>query len=161
MNTKKYIVVTIVIIGVVIALALALKTRPTVQEESNVQRKEIQAMDPLSAPLIAHMRDDDGIDIGPDTSHALAIMIEGEQIRVVVSDRLKEKLGADLLERLGMVENEKQMSWDGYQRFLNDLHNIIIVAEGGEHHHHHGDHDHDASKGENTSDPSESQTKQK
>jgi hypothetical protein len=141
MNTKRVVLIVVIAACVVAAIAVALKTRPAMENEpaSTVSQQPGQPTDPLSEPLIAHMRDDEGIDIGPDASHALSISMDGPQVRIVVSDALIAKLGADLLPRLGMVEREATMSWTRYKRFLSDLHNVVVAAEGVEHHHHEGD----------------------
>ncbi|MBN1868318.1 hypothetical protein JW916_13615 [Candidatus Sumerlaeota bacterium] len=145
MNTSRTVLTVVVTAVVVAGLALVLRTRPAIQEEAPAPAptEQTPAVDPLSVPLVSHMRNDEGIDIGPDTSHALAVSLEGDHVRVVVSDALIEKLGADLLPRLGMVENEESMSWDHYKEFLDALHDAVVAAEGGEHHHDHEDHDHE------------------
>ena len=144
-----------IVAGAAVAAVLvwaALRTRPEIETPPAPTPPSADARDPMKAPGLEHMMEVEKIDAGPSANHELALFRDGDQVRVVVSEKLLEKLGADALPRLGMAVADETMSWDRYLRFLEQLHDIL--AESSPDHEAHGAHEHadDQVRGEEDAD---------
>ena len=136
--TKGAILVTLACAAVIALISVAIKTRPsgtTLKESSG----PMEMGNPLADPLLVEMMDDDGIKAGPTTDADLAVIQQGGEIRIVLSDALQKRLGSDCLVRLGMLGPDETMSSQRYRDFLKAMHDIIIESEARGDHHHHDD----------------------
>ena len=142
-------------LGAAVAAVLvwaALRTRPEIETPPAPAPPSADARDPMKTPMLEHMIEVEKIDAGPSTDRELALIRDGDQVRVVVSERFIEKVGADALPRLGMAVADETMSWDRYLRFLEQLHDILAESSPG--HEAHGAHEHadDPVRGEENAD---------
>jgi hypothetical protein len=127
MSLRKVIVTVLLVAVAALLVFWGLKTRPGVETTPPVETAGKQ--DPLQHPLLAHMKEAEKIDIGDSTEHDLAIIGQGNEIRVAISPRLLEKLGPGALERMGMLGPDETMSWNRYNRFIEKLHERIAELD--------------------------------
>ena len=133
---KKFATISLVGAFCVGYFIYALATRPPIEGENGGDPSGGSGdRDPLAVPLLVHMHEDAGLDVGPSAGSDFRAVREGDRVRVTLSPALIERLGPGSLERLSMVGPEKEFSWDGYLRFLNAFH-LLYAATVDDHDHH-------------------------
>lgn len=126
-------VLTMIVAGILGAIYMIMTRPPVPPTDAGSTRKEqsVADRDPLKVPLLAHMHEEEGIDIGTtitatSTPDVVAIR-KGDEIEVILSEKLLQRLGPDALVSLQMTDRYETMTWERYNRFVSALHELIIA----------------------------------
>jgi hypothetical protein len=131
---RKMLMTGLVVVATVLVVVWALLTRPTVPGPSTGPQPVKAATNPLDVPLLAHMRED-GLDVGAEPGHQLVIGRSGNEVSLTLSSGLIEYLGPGSLEQLELSTTQTVVSWPRYERFLEDLHALIVARHPEAHEH--------------------------
>ncbi len=129
----------LVVLATVLLVVLALLTRPKAPGPISGPEPVKATTNPLDVPLLQHMRED-GLDVGAEPGHLLVIGRSGDEVSLTLSDGLLEYLGPGFLEQLELSTTQTMVSWQRYERFLNDLHALIVARHPEAHEHEEGEH---------------------
>jgi hypothetical protein len=129
----------LILLATVLLVVLALLTRPQAPSLPTGPQPVKATTNPLDVPLLQHMRED-GLDVGAEPGHQLTIGRSGDEVSLTLSDGLIEYLGPGSLEQMELSTPQSVVSWQRYERFLNDLHNLIVARHPEAHEHEEGEH---------------------
>lgn len=123
---RKMLMTGLIAVATVLVVVWTLLTRPQIPEPSTGPQPVKAATNPLDVPLLDHMRED-GLDVGAEPGHQLVIGRNGDEVSLTLSNRLLEYLGPGSLEQLELSTTQTVVSWPRYERFLEDLHALIVA----------------------------------
>jgi hypothetical protein len=138
---KRTILTILVALGTVSLLVIAFLSRPHAPKPASAPTSVKETKNPLDVPLLEHMRED-GLDVGSEPGHQLVIGQSGNEVSLTLSNGLLAYLGPGSLEQLELSTTQTAVSWQRYERFLEDLHRLIVARHPEVHEHEeHGEHD--------------------
>ncbi len=130
----------LIVVATALLIVLGLLTRPHQSPQTAKTPKTPKiTSNPLEVPLVEHMIED-GLDVGAEPGHQLVVGRVGDEVSLTLSSELLEFLGPGSLEQLELSTTQTQVSWSRYEKFLEDLHDLIVARHPEVHEH---DHDHE------------------
>lgn len=140
---------TLLLLAAAVFVVVSLLTRPPVQPPNPDGSGAIG--DPLKVALLAHMVENKALTAGAPADDAqpggekgtaektprpdLTVARKGDKIEIALSEEFLEELGPGALAALGLPERKMPLSQGRYDRFLHDLHDLIISQNPDTHGH--------------------------